>query len=115
MHILLVEDNIKFRNTVKQVLQSKICEEIRIIESDSGKEAVKLYKKFRPDWILMDINIEEQDGLSAAGEILAFDSNAKIIILTMYHDHEFIQISNVMGVQNFVLKEDLLIVPDLLQ
>ena len=48
----------------------------------NGKEAVELYKKYRPDIIFLDLNMPQYDGIYALTEIQTFDSNAKIIIVT---------------------------------
>lgn len=47
-----------------------------------GKEAVELYKKYRPDIIFLDLNMPQYDGIYALTEIQTFDSNAKIVIIT---------------------------------
>ncbi|MEK7792406.1 MAG: response regulator [Pseudomonadota bacterium] len=47
-----------------------------------GKEAVELYKKYRPDIIFLDLNMPQYDGIYALTEIQTFDSNAKIVIVT---------------------------------
>lgn len=48
----------------------------------NGKEAVELYKKYRPDIIFLDLNMPQHDGIYALTEIQTFDSNAKIVIIT---------------------------------
>lgn len=114
MTILLIEDNLKTRKTIKRILEQNLTDVTEIIESDDGKEAVALYKKHRPKWVLMDINIKSQDGLTAASEILTIDKEAKIIIVTMYHDPEYRDASESLGVHGFLLKENLLSLPELL-
>lgn len=114
MTILLIEDNIRTRQTIKKILEQNMSDISKIIESDDGKEAVALYKQHRPTWVLMDINIKSQDGLTAASEILAMDSEAKIVIVTMYRESEIRDASESIGVSGFLLKENLFELPDLL-
>lgn len=37
-----------------------------IYEASTGEEAIKLFEQFKPEIILMDINIPKIDGLSVA-------------------------------------------------
>ncbi len=114
MTILLIEDNLKTRAAIKRILEQNLTEVTEIIESDDGKKAVSLYKKHKPEWVLMDINIKSQDGLTAASEILTLNKDAKIVIVTMYRETEYRDASESIGVHGFLLKENLLELPDLL-
>jgi CheY-like chemotaxis protein len=50
----------------------------------NGRDAVIKYKKLKkkPDLVLMDVNMPEVDGISAAKEIQRYDKKAKIIFIT---------------------------------
>lgn len=48
----------------------------------NGLEAVQLYKKFRPDIILLDMMMPLYDGFYGLRKIQEFDSKAKVIILS---------------------------------
>jgi len=48
----------------------------------NGKDAVQLYKKVRPDVVLLDIMMPEYDGFYALEKIRQIDSNAKILMVT---------------------------------
>jgi len=47
-----------------------------------GKDAVQLYKKVRPDVVLLDIMMPEYDGFYALEKIRQIDRNAKILMVT---------------------------------
>ena len=47
-----------------------------------GKDAVRLYKKYRPDIVFTDILMPENDGFFALEEIRKFDSHAKVVAVT---------------------------------
>jgi len=47
-----------------------------------GKDAVRLYKKYRPDIVFTDILMPENDGFYALEEIRKFDSHAKVVAVT---------------------------------
>ena len=48
----------------------------------NGLEAVQLYKKFRPDYVLLDMLMPLYDGFYGLRKIQEFDSKAKVIILS---------------------------------
>ncbi len=79
MKILLVEDDPDARFIFRQMLSDYDVETIA-----DGERAVELYKKIRPDLVLMDIALPMKDGVDAAKEILEVDENAKIIAITAY-------------------------------
>jgi two-component system chemotaxis response regulator CheY len=49
----------------------------------TGTEAIRLYDRLRPDVALLDLNMPEVDGLSAAGAIRQLDPNAKLVLMSV--------------------------------
>lgn len=100
--LMLVEDNINMRSYLKTILNGS-CEVVA--ESGSGKQAVNLYEKWKPDFVLMDIELEELDGLTAAKAILKSNSEAKIVFLTQYKDQTLKQKIEQMSNAHYFTKE----------
>ncbi len=105
--IMLVEDNRKTREFMKQMLRQNVSDIEEIVECDDGKEAVHLYDMNKPDWVLMDINIKTVDGLTATKDILSRHADAKIIMVTMYDEGEYRRLAEDVGACDYVLKDDL--------
>ncbi len=59
-----------------------------LAKGNDGKEAVELYKKYRPEIVLMDILMPLYDGVYGLEKIREFDPNAKIIIITASIDSD---------------------------
>ena len=55
-----------------------------------GSEAFELYRKHKPDVLLMDIRMKNVSGLTASQEILKAYPEAKILLLTTFSDDEYI-------------------------
>lgn len=64
--ILHIEDNFDNRMLVRRLLQAS---GYQVIEADNAVKARELLKSYRPDLILMDINIPGTDGYTLTNEI----------------------------------------------
>ena len=70
MKVLIVDDDFFITTALKTILEAD--PEIRVCGSGkNGKEAISLYDSLHPDILLMDIRMEEMDGLAASKEILS--------------------------------------------
>ena len=77
--VMIVDDESAMREILKIMLR-----DYKVIEASNGKEAVELYKKEKPDLVLMDIMMPVMSGIDAVKEIKRIDPNAKIIAVTAY-------------------------------
>lgn len=112
MKLLIVENSLSVRQILKSVV-APVAEEI--IECGDGAEAVSLYEAGLPDFVLMDIDLGEMDGITATRRINANDPNAKIIIVTNYDETDLREEARLAGACGYVLKENLLKVLEHLQ
>jgi len=74
-------------------------------EAKTGREAVDLAAKLKPDVILMDIAMPVLNGLEATRQILTANPNAKVIILSAHSDDEYIKRTSEAGVMGFLEKQ----------
>lgn len=66
---LIVDDSPMWRKVIRRFIEEKLGGKV-IAEAEDGIEAVKLYKRFKPDVVTMDIEMPKLDGISAMEEIL---------------------------------------------
>jgi two-component system chemotaxis response regulator CheY len=78
--ILLVDDSITSRKILRNILEEEGHEIIG--EAVNGKDAVEKYKSLIPDITTMDITMPIMNGLEALKNIMDFDKNAKVIMVT---------------------------------
>ncbi|MEW6156911.1 MAG: response regulator transcription factor [Verrucomicrobiota bacterium] len=104
MKFLIVDDHAAFRAIVKSMLQAETAE---FIECSNGREAIREYAAHRPDWVLMDIEMEEMDGLTATQRIKHQFPQARILILTQYDDPALVTEATMAGAAGFLLKDNL--------
>src|SRR5262245_34294624 len=112
MKILIVEDNESMRRTIKSIIGTLADE---IYECSDGGEAVALYSKCRPDWVLMDIRLESMDGIEATSKIMALYPDAKIVIVTNYDDQKFKEAAFEAGAIRYLLKRRLFDISQILE
>ena len=83
MKVLIVDDNEKVRELVRDYLPASVRE---IYECADGGEAFALYRKHLPDWVLMDLQMAEINGITAIREIIAEFPTANICMVTAFDD-----------------------------
>ena len=79
--ILLVDDNADHLRGVKELITLETSYDV-VGTTTSANIAINLIKKYRPDLVLMDINMPEKDGSQAIQEIGKLELSTKIIALS---------------------------------
>jgi two-component system KDP operon response regulator KdpE len=98
--ILVVDDEPQIRRIMRTALTGAGYE---IEDAKTGEEALDRLREFRPDLVLLDINLPGMGGLAACRSIRA-DSNVAIIMLTV-HNTEAAKIEALdAGADDFVTK-----------
>jgi len=77
--ILYVEDEPEIQANIEEYLKSYFQ---KVYLASEGEEALRSYKTYHPDVLLLDINIPLLDGLSLAKKVRKTDKSTKIIMLT---------------------------------
>ena len=102
--VLLVDDH----NIVRQGLRALLVAEgdIDIVaEAQSGREAVQLVEKLRPEVVVMDLAMPLLNGWEATRQILKLLPSVRIVVLSTYGDDEHIQQAIAAGAAAYLLKQ----------
>lgn len=79
---------------------------IRILgQAATGLEAVELCREHRPDVVLMDLLMPEMDGIEATAAIRKFHPEAKVIVLSSFHEDSHVLRAIKAGVLSYLLKD----------
>ncbi|MCM3772074.1 MULTISPECIES: response regulator [Priestia] len=103
INVLLVDDHEMVRIGVGAYLSAQT--DIHVIaEAANGQEAVELGLQLRPDIILMDLVMEEMDGIEATKQLIKQWPEAKVIIVTSFLDDEKVYPALEAGATSYLLK-----------
>jgi DNA-binding NarL/FixJ family response regulator len=102
--VLLVDDHVLFREGLRSLLIEQ--DDLEIVgEAEDGLQAVSLAAQLQPGVILMDINMPVLDGVEATRLIVTENEAAKIIILSMYPQAEYMFQALKAGAKAYLLKD----------
>ncbi len=105
MRLIIVDDDYLVVNSLKTIVEARGMEVLAT--GFSGREAIELYKEYRPDLILLDIRMEDLNGIEATEEILKYHKEAKILLITTFKDKEYIEKAISLGSRGYILKENI--------
>lgn len=102
--ILLAEDHVVVRESVRQLLERE--PNLKVIgEAGDGEEAVRVARELKPDVIIMDIALPKLNGIEATKQIKKQQPSAAILILTAYDYEQYIFPLLEAGAAGYLLKD----------
>ena len=102
--VIVVDDSSFMRKMVAQSLEEA---GFKILgQAVNGSEAFEIYKKERPDFVVMDVTMRGTDGLEGASMIKQFDPTAKIVFMSLNNDPAVKEKAMALGALGFVGKNE---------
>ena len=104
MRVLVVDDSIFVAKQLGQILTSEGYEVVAT--AVDGKDGVDKYKELCPniDLVTMDITMPRMDGITALEQIIAFDKNARVVMVSALGKEELVKKSLLLGAKNYIIK-----------
>ena len=87
--LILIDDNLDHLAGVKELITLESDFDV-VATASSGSVGVNLVKKYRPEVVLIDVNMPEKDGLQAIQELEKLDLGFRVIALSGYDDADLI-------------------------
>src|SRR3712207_6367290 len=104
MHrVMVVDDEALARSGLRMILGS--ADDIDVVATCDGAEAVAEIRRHRPDVVLLDIRMPEVDGLTVLGEVSAWPHPPVVAMLTTFHSDAFVAKALSAGAAGFLLKD----------
>jgi DNA-binding NarL/FixJ family response regulator len=103
IRLLIVDDHFVVRIGLTSALNLEPDMQV-IAEARSGREAVTLFEKHRPDVVVMDYQLPELNGAEATAAIRAQSPDARIIVLSVYKGEEDVHRAVQAGASGYLPK-----------
>lgn len=100
--LLIIDDAAFMRRMIKDIV-NKIGA-VNTFEGQNGFEAIKLYRRIKPDLVILDLVMPDMDGLTALKEIRAIDPDACIVICSAMSQKSRIVEAIKYGAKDFIAK-----------
>ena len=102
--VMIVDDHDMVRRGASSYLEAQ--PDISVVaQAGSGEEAVRLAQEFVPDVVLMDLVLPAMDGVEATRRVKNISPRTQIVILTSFHQDEYIFPALQAGAISYLLKD----------
>ncbi|MDE5891451.1 MAG: response regulator [Acetatifactor sp.] len=100
--VLVVDDSRMSRKMLRTILEEGGY--AVIAEAANGEEGLEAYKQYHPSVVTMDITMPKMDGITALRELKAYDSNARVVMITAAGQQQKIIEALKLGAERFITK-----------
>lgn len=102
--VILVEDEIFVRDTIKQLIPWNSLGFTLVGEAGDGSEALELIARHKPDLVISDIIMPEMDGVTLLKFVRQQGLETRFIMLTCMNDFEYAREALELGASGYILK-----------
>lgn len=103
IRVMIVDDIVDTRDQIEKLLFFEKDIEV-VAKASNGREAVALAKQYKPDVILMDINMPDMDGITATEAIMTQDPTVQVIIMSVQGETDYLRRAMLAGAREFLTK-----------
>ena len=102
--IAIIDDHQLFREGIKRILEFEGDFEV-VAEGSDGSEALSIVETYRPDLVLMDINMPDINGVEATKQLIEAYPDTKVVVLSIHDDENYVMRALQTGATGYLLKE----------
>ena len=103
IRVMLADDHTVVRAGLKAVLGA--AKDISVVsEASNGREVVALAERVKPDVVVMDLSMGDADGITATKEVLTKVPGARVLVLTMHAEEEYLVQALEAGASGYLVK-----------
>ncbi len=103
--VVIAEDNELVRKGIRRLL-NKAADISVIGEAKDGMEAMSLVDKLSPDVLLLDVEMPRLSGIEVARRLNKSKSKTRVLVLSAYDDHEYIEEMLNNGASGYLIKDE---------
>lgn len=102
--LMIVDDDELVRERVRSLIPAEKMGLTLVAQAENGIQALEQFELYRPQIVIMDIQIPLMNGIEAAQKMLEEDPDVKIVVITGYGTLEFARDAIRSGIFDFLLK-----------
>ena len=103
--LLILDDHPMMREGLAQLINNEsdltVCG-----EAGTGREAIDLVAKQKPDLVLADISLPDKSGLEVIKEIQAFHPGLDVLVISMHEESLYAQRVLRAGARGYIMKQE---------
>ena len=99
--LLIVDDETDVREFAKRFFVKR---NIEVFTASGGREALAMIETNKPDLVLLDIRMEEMNGMEVLRQLRAQNNNIKVIMVTGVEDEQTVKEANGLAVRGYIHK-----------
>ena len=103
VRVILADDHAVIRRGIRRILE-KDPDILVIAEADTGTSAIQLVQEFKPDVLVLDIQMSDMGGDCVARELRSIGFPVAILILSACNDPHFVEEIMHIGVDGYLAK-----------
>jgi len=103
MKKILVADDSEF---IRKVLKESLSSEYEVVIANTGKKTLEMYKKEKPDLVLLDIIMPEgeEEGIQVLEKLFAMDKEVAVIMITAVGQDSIREECKRLGAKGYITK-----------
>src|SRR5689334_20099746 len=103
--LLIADDHAILRHGLKRILEAE--PDMTVIgEASTGIDAVKKARQSKPDLVIMDVSMPEQDGIESLRQIVK-TTTSRVLVLSVHMEHQVISEAVSAGASGYLVKDSL--------
>ncbi|MHC8407649.1 MULTISPECIES: response regulator [unclassified Pseudomonas] len=103
IRVALVDDHSLVRDGIRALLS--VMAQLEVVgEAENGADAIEMVGRCQPDLLLVDISLQDINGLELTRVLRGQYPALKVLVLSMYDNYEYVSESVRSGASGYVLK-----------
>ena len=103
IRVLIVDDIPETRDHLSKLLSFE-TDTVVVGAASSGREAIEMAARLKPDVVLMDINMPDMDGIAATERLSAEVPTAAVVMMSVQGEADYLRRSMLAGAREFLVK-----------
>ena len=99
--LLIVDDEVDVREFAKNFFKKR---SIEVFTASGGQEALRIIESEKPDLVLLDVRMEEMNGIEVLKKLRGKNNPIKVVMVTGVEDEETINEAYSLGIKGYVHK-----------